>query len=58
VSEQAIPANRTATVLPAESRPPKVRPRPTTSLFEPSILRRAVREAFVKLDPIGERFVG
>jgi K+-transporting ATPase ATPase B chain len=51
VSEQAIPARRTATAPPAETRPPKARIRPTTSLFEPSILRRAVREAFIKLDP-------
>ena len=32
-------------------KPPKVRIRPTASLFEPSILRRAVAQAFVKLDP-------
>ncbi len=51
MSEQAIPAQRTDTAPPAESRPPKVRSRPTSSLFEPSILRRAVREAFIKLDP-------
>jgi K+-transporting ATPase ATPase B chain len=51
VSEQAIPPARTVTAPPAQGRPPKVRTRPTTSLFEPSILRRAIREAFVKLDP-------
>src|ERR1700722_10758976 len=34
-----------------EDRPPKVRTRAASSLFEPSILRRALREAFVKLDP-------
>jgi K+-transporting ATPase ATPase B chain len=51
VSEQAIPAGRTVTAPPAESRPPKVRTRQTSSLFEPSILRRAIGEAFVKLDP-------
>jgi hypothetical protein len=34
-----------------EPRPPKVRTRPGTSLVEPSILRRAARAAFVKLDP-------
>jgi potassium-transporting ATPase ATP-binding subunit len=51
VSEQAIPAGRTVTAPPAESRPPKVRARQTSSLFEPSILRRAIGEAFVKLDP-------
>ncbi len=51
MSEHAIPAGGTATAPPAESRPPKVRIRRATSLFEPSILRRAIREAFVKLDP-------
>src|SRR5580700_2660588 len=51
VSEQAIPAGGTVTAPPAESRPPKVRTRQTSSLFEPSILRRAIGEAFVKLDP-------
>ena len=51
MSEQAIPAGRTVTAPPAESRPPKVRTRQTSSLFEPSILRRAIGEAFVKLDP-------
>jgi high-affinity K+ transport system ATPase subunit B len=38
-------------VPPAQTRPPKVRTRPTSSLLEPSILRRAVLEAFVKLNP-------
>jgi potassium-transporting ATPase ATP-binding subunit len=51
VSEQAVPARPSATAPPAQTRPPKVRTRPTTSLFEPSILRRAVGQAFVKLDP-------
>jgi len=51
MSEQAIPAGRAVTAPPAPSRPPKVRTRQTTSLFDPSILRRAIREAFVKLDP-------
>src|ERR1700687_3100913 len=36
---------------PPETRPPKVRTKPGTSLFEPTIVRRAVRDAFVKLDP-------
>jgi len=36
---------------PAPPRPPKVRARPTSSLLDPLILRRAVLEAFVKLDP-------
>src|ERR1700733_14319864 len=34
-----------------EDRPPKVRTRAASSLLEPSILRRALGEAFVKLDP-------
>jgi len=38
-------------VLTAPALPPKVRNRPTASLFEPSILRRAASQAFVKLDP-------
>ncbi len=38
-------------VPPAQNRPPKVRARPTSSLLDPLILRRAVLEAFVKLDP-------
>ena len=51
MSEHALPAGRTVTAPPAESRPPKVRTRQTSPLFEPSILRRAIGEAFVKLDP-------
>jgi potassium-transporting ATPase ATP-binding subunit len=47
VSEQATPVS----APPAESRRPKVRVRPTASLAEPAILRRAVGEAFIKLDP-------
>jgi K+-transporting ATPase ATPase B chain len=37
--------------LPDETRPPKVRIRPAAALLEPAILRRAVFQAFVKLDP-------
>ena len=54
MSEQAVPAPPTAAVPPPQPRtrrPPKVRTRPTSSLFEPTILRRAVAQAFVKLDP-------
>jgi potassium-transporting ATPase ATP-binding subunit len=51
MSEHAIPAGGRVTAPPPESRPPKVRTRPASSLFEPSILRRAVGEAFIKLDP-------
>jgi potassium-transporting ATPase ATP-binding subunit len=36
---------------PPETRPPKVRTKPGASLFEPAIVRRAVRDAFIKLDP-------
>jgi K+-transporting ATPase ATPase B chain len=50
VSEETEPARGTV-APPPETRPPKVRTRAASSLFEPSILRRAVREALVKLDP-------
>jgi K+-transporting ATPase ATPase B chain len=43
-SAEAVPA------VPGD-RPPKVRTRSAISMLEPSILRRGVREAFVKLDP-------
>jgi K+-transporting ATPase ATPase B chain len=39
------------TATPDETRPPKVRTRPAAALLEPAILRRAVFQAFVKLDP-------
>ena len=39
------------TAPPAESRPPKVRTRAGSSLFDASIMRRAFGEAFVKLNP-------
>ena len=51
---QAVPVPETPevpVVPPPQGRPPKVRTRPTAALLEPSILRRAVLEAFVKLDP-------
>ncbi len=41
----------TAVAPPPETRPPKVRSRPASAMLEPSILRRALVEAFVKLDP-------
>src|ERR1035437_7148603 len=34
-----------------ETRPPKVRTKPGTSLFEPTIVRRAIRDAVIKLNP-------
>ncbi len=37
--------------IPGETRPPRVRTRPAAALFEPGILRRAITQAFVKLDP-------
>jgi K+-transporting ATPase ATPase B chain len=38
---------------PPEARPPKVRTRPagSRSMFDPAIMRRAVRDSLVKLDP-------
>jgi potassium-transporting ATPase ATP-binding subunit len=45
MTTSALPA------LPDERHPPKARNRPGTGLFEPAILRRAVLQAFVKLDP-------
>ena len=33
------------------ARPPKVRTRAATSMFDPAIMRRAVGDSFVKLDP-------
>src|SRR3984893_12045049 len=40
-----------AVAPPPETRPPKVRTKPGASLFEPSIVRRAIIDAFLKLDP-------
>src|SRR5689334_19418456 len=34
-----------------EVRPPKVRTRKATSMFDPTIMRRAIGDSFVKLDP-------
>src|SRR5260221_11697167 len=44
-------AGRMAVAPPPETRPPKVRSRPASAMLEPSILRPALVEAFVKLDP-------
>jgi potassium-transporting ATPase ATP-binding subunit len=51
MSGPGAPAGRMAAVPPPETRHPKVRGRPGRSMFEPSILRRSVGQAFVKLDP-------
>ena len=51
VSEPDTPAGGTMAAPPPETRPPKARTRPGTSMLEPSILRRGIGEAFVKLDP-------
>ena len=54
MTERAVPVPETPevpVVPPAQTRPPKVRTRPASSLLEPLILRRAVLEAFVKLNP-------
>jgi K+-transporting ATPase ATPase B chain len=40
-----------AAAAPPPERPPKVRTRPAAAMLEPSILRRALGEAFIKLDP-------
>src|SRR5664280_2764249 len=40
-----------AVAPPPETRPPKVRLRAGTSMLDPAILRRALVEAFLKLDP-------
>lgn len=52
MTEHAIPAAE----VPAEARPPKVRIRAGTSLFDPSIPRRVVLAD--RIVPVGERFVG
>jgi K+-transporting ATPase ATPase B chain len=39
------------TAPPVEERPPKVRTKPGSSMFEPAILRRAVGDSIRKLDP-------
>jgi hypothetical protein len=38
-------------LLPDETRPPKVRVRPAAALLDPAILRTAVWQALVKLNP-------
>jgi K+-transporting ATPase ATPase B chain len=45
------PDSTTLQIPPPETRPTKVRTKPGASLFEPSIVRRAIIDAFIKLDP-------
>src|ERR1019366_8439061 len=45
------PARAIAIAPPPESRPPKVRTRAGSSMFDPAIVHRALIDAFVKLDP-------
>ncbi len=51
MTERAVPAPEAPAAPQAHARPPKVRTRPTASSFEPSIMRRAAGQAFIKLDP-------
>src|SRR5215469_1474254 len=51
VTRPDMAAGGGAAALPPSTRPIKVRSRPTRSILDRSIMRRAVREAFVKLDP-------
>jgi K+-transporting ATPase ATPase B chain len=51
VTEPADPGAGAGAALEPEARPTKVRTRPASSMFEPSIMRRALVEAFGKLDP-------
>src|SRR3979411_523146 len=45
------PDSTTIQIPPPETRLAKVRSKPGASLFEPSIVRRAIIDAFLKLDP-------
>jgi len=51
VSDTGDTVRATALVPAPETRAPKVRVRPARSLFEPAIVRSAVLQSFVKLDP-------
>src|SRR5580698_5824499 len=51
MTEPDASGSAAVTAPPPEARPPKARRRPGSAMLEPSIMRRAVREAFVKLDP-------
>ena len=45
------PGGGPVTMAEPETRPPKVRIRPATSMLEPTLVRRALRESVVKLNP-------
>src|SRR5579864_1040821 len=47
----STPESNVTLAPPPETRPPKVRTKPGVSLFEPTIVRRAVIDALRKLDP-------
>ncbi len=47
----STPESNVTLAPPPETRPPKVRTKPGASLFEPTIVRRAVVDALRKLDP-------
>jgi potassium-transporting ATPase ATP-binding subunit len=51
VSEPDTGGRAAAAAPPPQTRPPKARTRPGSAMLEPSIMRRAIREAVVKLDP-------
>jgi K+-transporting ATPase ATPase B chain len=49
--ERMTTESSVALAPPPETRPPKVRTKPAAALFEPTIVKRAVRDSFGKLDP-------
>jgi potassium-transporting ATPase ATP-binding subunit len=51
MSEPDTSAAQAIVAPPPESRPPKVRTRPASSMFEPSIMHRAAIDAVIKLNP-------
>jgi potassium-transporting ATPase ATP-binding subunit len=51
MSEPDTSGRPAAAAPPPETRPPKARTRPASAMLEPSIMRRAIREAVIKLDP-------
>jgi hypothetical protein len=51
IDEPDVPGGTVAVAPPPETRPPKVRTRPGSSMLDPAIVHRALIDAFVKLDP-------